>query len=97
MREEKQNAQINLGGDTQTQKADNIQAVLGSPEAAEKMITQQEVANARVLERASQVLTPEQLGKLEPVLKNQVEMQRAGMKMARQMFGGGQPPAEPGK
>ena len=63
----------------------------------EEYFSQQELVNQRVLERAGQLLTPEQLRELEPMLKNQLQMQRAGMKMARQMFGGAEnseaPPA----
>jgi hypothetical protein len=86
MREEKKNAQINAGVMAKDPTADF--KALQDPTAAEKMITQQEEVNQRVLERAGQVLSPEQLQKLSPVLQNQIEMQRAGMKMARQMFGG---------
>lgn len=85
--DEKKNFQINQG----TQPSDpskDWQKLLVSDEMKEKFLTQQEQINARVVERAGQVLTPEQLRKFEPILKNQIEMQRAGMKMARQMFGG---------
>ena len=63
---------------------------------AEQMFAQQEEVNIRVLERAGQFLTPEQSAKLGPLLQNQLEMQKAGMKMAREMFKGQdtvQPPA----
>jgi hypothetical protein len=86
MREEKKNVQVNLG----TQQGDptqDWQAVLGSDEATAKLFSQQEEVNNRVMERAAQVLTPEQLQKFSPVLKSQLEMQKAGLKMARQMFG----------
>ena len=88
MQEEKKNVQINFG----TQPADptqDWQAVLGSDEATAKLFMQQEEVNNRVLERAAQVLTPEQFEKFAPVLKNQLEMQKAGLKMARQMFSNG--------
>lgn len=93
-REEKQNVQINLGnplgGDGQ-----DWQAMLGSDEASQKFFQQQEEVNARVLERAAQVLSPEQLQKFGPVLKNQLEMQQAGFRMARQMFEKKSEPATP--
>jgi hypothetical protein len=85
MGEEKKNIQINTGLTTNPNK--DFQAVLGSPEMADKLMAQQEQVNERVLERATQFLTPEQVQQLEPVLKSQIEMQRAGMKMAQQMFG----------
>jgi hypothetical protein len=81
--EEKKNAQINAGA---LVKDKDLQNVLGSPEMMERMIAQQEEINTRVLERAGNVLTAEQIRKLEPVLKSQLEMQRAGAKMARQML-----------
>jgi hypothetical protein len=92
MQEEKKNVQINFG----TQPADanqDWQAVLGSDEATAKLFMQQEEVNNRVLERAAQVLTPEQFEKFAPVLKNQLEMQKAGLKMARQMFSKGSNPS----
>lgn len=87
MREEKKNVQVNLGSPTPDVTQD-WQAVLGSDDATAKIFAQQEEVNARVLERAGQVLTPEQMQKFGPVLQNQLEMQKAGLKMARQMFGG---------
>jgi hypothetical protein len=86
MREEKKNVQINTGQDFT--KIENAQAAIGSPEMAQRLFDQQQRVNTRVLERAGEVLTPEQVQKLEPVLKSQLDMQRAGMKMAREMFGG---------
>jgi hypothetical protein len=82
--EEKKNAQINRGAQLGTGK--ELQNVLGSPELMERMIAQQEEVNTRVLERAGNVLTADQVRKLEPLLKSQLDMQRAGAKMARQMF-----------
>ena len=64
-------------------------------EMQEQMFAQQEEVNIRVLERAGQILTPEQSAKLGPLLQSQLEMQKAGMKMAREMFkdpGALQPP-----
>jgi hypothetical protein len=86
MREEKKNVQINLGNPAADPTQD-WQAVLGSDEATAKLFAQQEEVNNRVMERAAQVLTPEQMQKFGPVLKSQLEMQKAGLKMARQMFG----------
>jgi hypothetical protein len=85
IREEKKNVQINRG-QPQFDPNQDWQKVLGSGEAAEKLFSQQEEVNNRVLERAGQVLTPDQLQKFEPLLKTQLEMQKAGMRMAREMF-----------
>lgn len=85
MREEKKNIQINTGGELAGAGRDP-QAILGSQEAMDKILAQQEQVNARVLERSGQVLSPDQVRKLEPVLKSQIDMQRAGVKMAREMF-----------
>ncbi|HTG43894.1 MAG TPA: hypothetical protein VK633_05120 [Verrucomicrobiae bacterium] len=87
MREEKKNIQINQGTPAFDPNQD-FQSIIQSPDAAEKLFSQQEQVNARVLERAGQVLTPEQMQKFEPIMKNQLNMQKAGLKMARQMFGG---------
>jgi hypothetical protein len=87
-KEEKKNVQINRG----TPAADptkDWQQLLQTGEAAEQMFAQQEEANNRVLERAGQVLTPEQLEKFGPLLKSQIDMQKAGMRMAREMFKSG--------
>jgi hypothetical protein len=88
IKEEKKNAQINRGAPVFDPTKD-WQQVLQSGEAGEQLFKQQEEVNNRVLERAGQVLTPDQLQKFGPLLKNQLEMQKAGMKMAREMFKSG--------
>jgi hypothetical protein len=88
IKEEKKNVQINRGAPPFDPTKD-WQQVLQSGEAAEQLFSQQEEVNNRVLERAGQVLTPEQLEKFGPMLKNQLEMQKAGMRMAREMFKSG--------
>jgi len=88
MREEKKNVQINQGAPPYDPKKD-WQQVMQDEGAAEKLFSQQEQVNQRVLERAGQILTPEQIQQLGPVLQSQLEMQRAGMKMARKMFAPG--------
>ena len=45
--------------------------------------------NRRVLDRAGQVLSPEQLKQYREFLEQQASMQKLGLKMARQMFGAG--------
>jgi hypothetical protein len=97
MREEKKNVQINQGAQPFDPTKD-WQQVMQDDSAAEKLFSQQELANQRVLERAGQSLTPEQIQQLGPVLQSQLEMQRAGMKMARKMFApapAGSSPAQP--
>lgn len=94
IREEKKNVQINLGNNG-IDPSQDWQAVLASEDATQKMFAEQEEVNQRVLERAAQVLTADQLQKFAPVLKSQLEMQKAGMKMAQQMFGGSKPQPPP--
>ena len=63
--------------------------MVNSEEVMQRFFSQQEEVNERVLQRAAELLTPEQIKKLGPVLKNQIEMQKAGMNMAKQMFNSG--------
>src|ERR1051326_2087684 len=58
-----------------------------SGELLEKQIASQEQLNARVLERAGQVLKPEQLKALTDFQKQQLSLQKFGINFARQMFG----------
>jgi hypothetical protein len=44
--------------------------------------------DTQYLDRARAVLSPEQVGPFEKFLTAQTEMQKTGMKMAMQMFGG---------
>jgi hypothetical protein len=48
-----------------------------------------------VLDRAGQVLTPEQLTQYQAFQKQQASLQEMGLKMARQMFGGDKPATPP--
>jgi hypothetical protein len=93
IREEKQNAQINFG--MATPQPQDVQAMFGSTEAVDRMLAQQEQVNARVVERAGGVLSAEQVRQLGPVLDTQLQMQRASMKMAREMFKNQAPAPEP--
>ena len=88
IKEEKRNVQINRGTPASDPTKD-WQQMIQSGEAAEQLFAQQEEVNKRVLERAGQVLTPDQLQKFDPLLKNQLELQKAGMRMTREMFKGG--------
>jgi hypothetical protein len=96
MREEKKNMQVNLGNQAFDPNRDWQQA-FESNDVAEKLLQQQELVNERVLERAHQVLAPEQIDQFRSFVTNQVSLQRAGMKMARQMFqgSGAAPPSPP--
>ena len=49
--------------------------------------------NRRVLERAGPILAPEQLKELTDFQAQQLNMQKMSMKMASEMFGNGQTPA----
>lgn len=60
--------------------------VLQSQEAMERLFSQQSQVNASVLERSRSLLTPEQHQALEAFQKNQMNMQRMGMEMARKMM-----------
>ena len=54
--------------------------------------------NRRVLDRARSVLSPDQMAQFEQIQKQQMEMQKMGMKMGREMFkasGNPPPPAPP--
>ena len=44
--------------------------------------------NRRVLERAAQVLTPDQFKEYQSFREQQASMQKLGLQMAKQMFGG---------
>jgi hypothetical protein len=69
---------------------------LGKPLTDETMDRQfewQADLNRRVLERAGPILAPEQLKELTDFQAQQLNLQKVGMKMAREMFGNGQAPA----
>ena len=50
--------------------------------------------NRRVLERAGPILAPEQLKELTDFQAQQLNLQKVSMKMARELFGNGQAPAD---
>lgn len=74
---------------------DDMQRLMTS-ENVEKQLAWMEDYNARVLARARQVLTPQQFKEYEAFTERQAAMQKFGMKMAREMFGGEKKP-EPAK
>ncbi len=59
-----------------------------SDEQIQQFFTQQEDVNSRVRTRAMSLLTAEQMKAFEQFQKQQINMQRMGMTMAREMFGG---------
>ena len=62
-----------------------------SGEFMEKQMAWQEEINRRVLERATTVLTPDQLKAYEQFQTQQINMQKLGLKMMKGMFGGQKP------
>ena len=58
-----------------------------SGDLIDKQVQWQEEMNRRVLERAGQILTPEQLKAYGDFQNQQLSMQKLGMKMATEMFG----------
>lgn len=70
---------------------------LMTAENLDKQLAWMEDYNRRVLERAGQVLTPEQLKQYREFQEQQASMQKLGLNMARQMFGTGKTasPASP--
>ncbi|HEY0551065.1 MAG TPA: hypothetical protein VGF13_15780 [Verrucomicrobiae bacterium] len=57
-------------------------------ENLEKQMAWMDDYNRRVLDRASQVLTPEQLKQYQSFQEQQASMQKLGLQMAKSMFGG---------
>ena len=68
---------------TQLPKKDSFTA-----ENLEKQLAWMDDYNRRVLERAAQVLTPDQLKQYQSFQEQQASMQKLGLQMAKQMFGG---------
>jgi hypothetical protein len=69
---------------------------LASEEALNKHFKWQEEYNKRVLEGAARVLTPEQMKEFTEFQESQMNQQRLGLKMAREMFGAGKGATTPG-
>jgi hypothetical protein len=63
-------------------------AAMRDDAAVEKWIRQEEDYQQRVLQNATQALNPDQVNALRESFKQQLEMQRFGVKMSKQMFGG---------
>jgi len=58
-----------------------------STDTMDKQLQWQEEINKRVLDRAAGILSPEQLKSYSEFQSQQLDMQKLGMKMAREMFG----------
>lgn len=70
----------------------NLKGLLTS-ETIDKQIQWMTDYNQRVLDRAAGFLTPEQLKSYREMQEQQAAMQQMGLKMAKEMFGGGRGPA----
>ena len=57
-------------------------------ENLDKQLKWMEDYNRRMLDRAGQILTPEQLKQYQSFQEQQASMQKLGLQMAGQMFGG---------
>ena len=62
---------------------------LQSDDAFDKALSSQESLNQRVLSRARNVLSADQMTQFEQIQKQQMDMQKMGMKMGRQFMKGG--------
>jgi hypothetical protein len=76
------------------QNAQAMKAMM-SPETLEKQSQWMDDYNKRLLARAGQVLSQEQLKQYSDYLEQQASLQKLGMKMAREMFGGSKDGAAP--
>jgi hypothetical protein len=86
MKEEKQVTPPVIPQDA-NQDPEKLKTLMTS-ENVDKQLQWMEDYNARVLARAAQVLTPEQLKQYQAHQEQQASMQKFGMKMAREMFSG---------
>ena len=66
-----------------------------TPENLDKQIKWMDDYNRRVLGRAGQILNPEQLKQYKDFQDQQASMQKLGLKMAAEMFGGDKPVSSP--
>ena len=73
--------------------ASKTMAALRDDAAVESWLKQEEDYQRRVLQAATQTLNPDQVNTLQESFKQQLEMQRFGVKMSKEMFGGSGGPA----
>jgi hypothetical protein len=76
----------------QSQRQAGLQAAF-SDDQTEKLLQTQETINQRVYDRAQTILSPDQLTAFGKFQKNQLQMMRMGMSMARKMFSNDPSPA----
>jgi hypothetical protein len=69
-----------------TQMPGDVKSLM-TPENIDKQLQWMDDYNRRVLDRASQFLTPEQFKSYREMQEQQAAMQKMGLKMAREMFG----------
>ena len=96
MKEEREKAPPVISEDS-SKTADSLSRMMNA-EMMEQQFKWQEEYNKRVFERAGKVLTPEQLKEFAEFQEQQSNMQKLGLRMAREMFGGdkgGATPAPP--
>ena len=63
-------------------------AAMRDDAAVEKWLQQEEAYQQRVMQNATQVLSPDQVNTLRESFKQQLDMQRFGIKMSKEMFKG---------
>lgn len=93
MKEEREKVPPVISNKPNGNPADLNQAL--NEETMAKQFQWQEDLNKRVQERAGQILTPEQLKEFVDFQTQQANMQKMGMKMAREMFGAGKAETTP--
>jgi hypothetical protein len=91
MKDEKAASPAPISDDqTQLPKKDTF-----TSENLEKQLAWMDDYNRRVLDRAAQVLTPDQFKQYQSFQEQQASMQKLGLQMAKQMFGGDKAGATP--
>lgn len=96
MKEEKQSVTSSMGlpSGGPGQEEANLQAMLSEDQSA-KLLESQDVINQRVYDRASAVLSADQLAAFGKFQTNQAQMMRMGMSMARKFLAPEQPAPAP--
>lgn len=86
MREEREKTPSNLNLSNSTNSAKQMEA-MRNPEMLTKFVSAQEEFQKRVLDRSRQILSADQVGALEKMQQQQLEMIKMQMKMSRSMLG----------
>ena len=90
IREEKKRSMAEAGPTSQADRQARELEAMATEAGMDRLVQQQELLNARVLDRAKTILSPEQVATYGAFQTNQLEFQKVGLKMARTMFA---PPA----